>query len=553
MKQKPTFDDTLYLFSHQVKGRKREQESKWKYALLPLILLLVLFAIHAMAQTPEVKKAIYYAETERPAKAIAMMDELVKANLSDASMYYYQGLIYLKKGDFTKADASFKKGIELDEKDPVNYAGLAQALMQQKKGAEAKPFLDKAILLTKAKNTEDVKALAAAYLADEHYASEAITLLKKVKSSGTTDADIDLLLGDAYALQRNAGLAINNYENAAALDSRSATPLFKIAMIYVLSKTDDIALDYLKKTISLDADYAPAFKEFGDLHYLMKHGEESVKAYERYLALTENPEQGQLRYAFALFMTKDFNKAIEVFKNVINRKEGGNVALRYYGFALFEAGDTQSAKTIFENYFSKAQPKEIEAIDYTYFGKTLLKLNEDSLAAMHFEKSLDLEKGQPSVVQLLAETQFKRKQYEKSITRYRELMKLRKKPMAQDYYSIGRALYFTKQYESADSAFVKLTELQPNLAAGYLWLARAKSNLDPESEQGLAKPFYDKYIEMASATPEKNKNELMEGYSYLGYYYFLKNDKVQSKACWQKVIGFNPKDEKAIEALKSIN
>jgi Flp pilus assembly protein TadD len=553
MKTKHTFDETLYLFSHQVKSPKREQKNNWKYMLLPLILLILLFAFSTMAQTPEVKKAIYYAETERPGKAMAMMEELVKANLSDPSLYYYQALISLKKGDFSKADASFKKGMELDEKDPVNYAGRAQSLMLQKKGAEAKPFLDKAILLTKTKNVEDVKALAAAYLADEHYASEALTLLKKVKSSGTTDSDIDLLLGDAYALQKNAGLAISNYENAAALDAGSAKPLYKIAMIYVLSKTDDIALDYLKKTTSLDPDYAPAFKELGDLHYLMKHGEESVKAYERYLALTENPELGQMRYAFALFMTKDFSKAIDVFKNVINRKEGGNVALRYYGFSLFEAGDTQSAKTIFENYFSKAQPKEIEAIDYTYFGKTLLKLNEDSLAAMNFEKSLNLEKGQTSVVQLLAETQFKMKHYEKSITSYRELMKLRKKPMAQDYYSIGRAQYFTRHYESADSAFVRLTELQPNLAVGYLWLARAKSNLDPESEQGLAKPFYDKYIEMASATPDKSKNELIEAYSYLGYYYFLKNDKVQSKACWQKVIGFNPKDEKAIEALKAIN
>ena len=91
------------------------------------------------------------------------------------------------------------------------------------------------------------------------------------------------------------------------------------------------------------------------------------------------------------------------------------------------------------------------------------------------------------------------------------------------------------------------------MTVGYLWEARAKSNLDPESENGLAKPYYEKLIEKATANPEKNKNDLVEAYSYLGYYHFLKQENQLSKSYWQKVIALSPDDAKAKEALRALN
>ena len=95
--------------------------------------------------------------------------------------------------------------------------------------------------------------------------------------------------------------------------------------------------------------------------------------------------------------------------------------------------------------------------------------------------------------------------------------------------------------------------MQPNMTLGYLWEARTKSNLDPESEKGLAQPYYSKLIEMAQATPEKNKDDLVEAYSYLGYYHLLKQELVASKSYWKKVLELNPEDVRAKEALKAIN
>jgi hypothetical protein len=91
------------------------------------------------------------------------------------------------------------------------------------------------------------------------------------------------------------------------------------------------------------------------------------------------------------------------------------------------------------------------------------------------------------------------------------------------------------------------------MTVGYLWEARTQSNLDPESEKGLAQPYYTKLIEMALKAPEKNKGDLVEAYSYLGYYHLLKQELVASKSYWKKVLELNPEDARAKEALKAIN
>ena len=44
---------------------------------------------------------------------------------------------------------------------------------------------------------------------------------------------------------------------------------------------------------------------------------------------------------------------------------------------------------------------------------------------------------------------------------------------------------------SADSVFHAIVEAAPDSYLGNFWRARANSALDPETTQGLAKPFYE--------------------------------------------------------------
>jgi tetratricopeptide (TPR) repeat protein len=522
----------------------------WFVLMMAILFVTLLFSV-AFGQGPEATRAIQLLEHDQSSRAVEVMKQAVNAGATPELLFYF-GYVQLKTGDREAALQSFEKGIAMDDKDPVNYAGKGYAKFLENNLDESKLNFDKALSISKTKNVVVLKTVAEAYLTDQRFVNDALKLLEKAKSLSPDDPYPHILLGDAFVLQNNGGLAVASYERAAKLAPKSGMPFYKMALVYVKSKNYQVAIESLNAAITIDPSFTLAYKELGELYYMRKEGEKAVKAYESYLSLTDKPEIGRIRYAFFLFMAKNYAAANEVFNGLVQKEDVSPITLRFYAFSLFEAGDYQQSRNVFEKYFTSVSLNEIEANDYAYYGKLLLKQSEDSLAIEGFRKSIALDRDQLEIHQLMAETLFKNKRYPEAIDAYKTLIALRQKPTSQDFYSIGRAYYFMKQFEDAGAAFTKLIELQPNMTVGYLWEARAMSNLDPESEQGLAKPYYEKLIEKASGSPEKSKQDLIEAYSYLGYYHFIKEENSLSKDYWTKVVALNPADEKAKEALKAL-
>lgn len=522
---------------------------KFFFLLIMALLFTILLLAAAFGQTPEqFRMALKHAEREQDQKALLSL-ALPAATAAD---HFYRGYIFLKIKDIKNAHLSFNEGIAANEKDPLNYAGMGYLLMLENKTADAKVLIDKALALSKSKNTQVLKVVAEAYLTKADYAGLAVNLLEKSKEIANKDAETDLLLGDAFLLQNNGGLAVTSYEHAAKADPGNPAPHYRIGMTYVRSKNFAIALEELNKAVSIDPSYTPAWKELAELYYLTKDGDKAVAAQENYLRLTEKPEEGQLKYAFYLFMAKQYSRANQIFEKVTATENPSLTTYRFYARSLAESGDTLSSIRMYDQYFAKAKSSEIAASDYSFYADMLKGLRQDSLAVIYYETSLAIEGNQPEVLQLAGDIYYRNKKYPEAIRTYRSLITRRTKPMSQDYYNLGRAYYYNSEFANADSAFIKLTTLQSNHAAGYLWSGRAKSNLDPETEQGLAKSSYEKVIDIAQNSPDKTKNELIEAYSYLGYYYFLKEERELSRSCWEKVLALNPSDQKAREALKAL-
>ena len=78
------------------------------------------------------------------------------------------------------------------------------------------------------------------------------------------------------------------------------------------------------------------------------------------------------------------------------------------------------------------------------------------------------------------------------------------------------------------SAMMKVNELSPKYASGYLWRAKANTQIDSTSELGLAKAALrrntSELAEADSANAAKYNSGLMKAYGYLAYYYILKKD-----------------------------
>lgn len=526
----------------------------WNVGIMLIFLSCAATLAVAQDESPAIKQAAYLLETDQPSKAVAALQAAVTANPQSASLLYYLGHAQIKNNERPKAEINFQKGIELDPKNGLNYAGKGQLRMLDNQVAEAKTSFDEALKISKSKDNEVLKAVAEGYLLGDKMGNEAVAALQKIKGN---DVDATVLLGDAYLKVNDGGKAVSNYETAATYDAKRALPHYKVGLVFLRSKNYTVAEQNFKKATEVDSKYTLAYKELGELYYASgaKKAPDAVKAYESYMALTEKPDAAKLRYAFFLFMAKDYTRANAIFEELSKRPDVSPTVWKYYAYSLTESKQLAASHTAFDNYFTKAKKEEISASDYAYYGKMLQSEGNDSLAVESFQKSLELEKNGDIAV-LVADTQFKRKKYQESIPAYLLVEEIKTKLNSQELYALGRAYYYTEQFQQADSTFQKLIALQPNMTIGYLWQARSIASTDPEvnnSIKGLAKPYFEKVIEKALVNPEKSKNDLIESYSYLGYYHFLRNEIPASKGYWEKVLQLNPNDERATEILKAMN
>jgi tetratricopeptide (TPR) repeat protein len=513
----------------------------------------------SFGQSPEIRKSFRLIDIEQPQKGIAALEQSAGSN---ATNHYYLGLGYLRTGNKEKALAAFEKGISLDEKNGLNYAGKGHVKLLDKNSSEAKINFDKALSVSKSKDANVLKAVAEGYLTDSKYVLDAINLLNKAKTLNATDPEVHILLGDAYLMQNNGGESVSSYERAARADAKYGKPNYKIAKVYQRSKNHDMVMENLNKAITVDPEFAPAYKELGQTYYLKKEANKAVEAYEKYLSISENPGDAKYQLAFFYFMARNFPKADAIFSEVTSAPNASPTALKYYAITLIEQNKDQDPKApetiarsekasqILNNYFSKAKPEDITAMDYAYYGKLLNQLGQDSLASENFARSLEMDSAQAEILQLHGTTLVKRKKYNQAIPVFRQLMSMRKQPLAQDLWSLGQAYYFNDQYMEADTMFTRLSERQPTVTVGYLYAAKARAQIDSTGQSGIAIPMYEKFIEIALQNPEKNKKDLIDAYDYMGQYALHKKDNVlEAKGWFEKILALDPTNARAKEFM----
>jgi tetratricopeptide (TPR) repeat protein len=128
------------------------------------------------------------------------------------------------------------------------------------------------------------------------------------------------------------------------------------------------------------------------------------------------------------------------------------------------------------------------------------------------------------------------------------------KPRFNDLYNLGRAYYFEKRYVEADTTFGTIISNYPKYPYGYTWKANTKSALDPDSKNGLAKPYFEKVVELFGSEVTKYKSDLIKSHSYLGaYYQLVAKDNTKASENWKKLLFIDPENKQAKDALLLLN
>lgn len=529
-------------------------------------LTFVMFA-SSVLHAQSVDQGLKLIQYEKVQEGRNIIKQVADKEPSNVEANFYMGKLLLAEGKTAEADAYFQKAMNASsKKNALGNVGLGMSALAKGDSSKAEEYFEEAIDITDYKDPKVVVNIADAYIItpskNTKIPLEALNKAKGLKNVDTvTKAMYFEKIGDVYYKHNNMSQAVSNYQNALYTNRKSLSAYVGVGKIYGKIKNYSEAEESLIQATKMDPSYAPAYKELGELYYTLNKYAQAQEMYKKFIENSEPSVENSIRYATIAYLAKDYNTALNTLKAAESKDPNNMVLHHIIAFSYYSMKDSANAIQAFDKYFAVAQPKDISATDYEYYARMLEKVGQEQKAVENFEKSIALDSTNADLHGDIAAIYFKNKDYANATKHYDQKMKYAKKGLSlRELFDFGQAYFYMKDFAKSDSVFAIVTEKAPELALGHLWRAFATSSIDTTSELGLAKPHYEKFISIASKTPEKFTKNLIQAYSYLGYYYFLKREDPafkdvwleQYKTNWEKVKELDPANQQATEALKNL-
>jgi tetratricopeptide (TPR) repeat protein len=525
-----------------------------------VIIFSVLF-LKVQAQTIDDGLKLY--DNEKYDSAKTFFQSMIDKNKSAPENYFYLGKILLKTNKVDEAQQVFQSGIDAASSSALNYGGLGAVYLIKKDTNQANKYFGQASDNFEKKNTVpyvEIAGLMIHYGAG-NYEYRAIELLNKAIQIDRKYYRTYLILGDMYLYQNKGSEAIANYQKAVDYNSKSALGYVGIGKVYAKIKNTMGAESSFNDALNNDSTCAAAYRELAELNYSSKKYDAAVSYYKKYIDCSEKNSSNLTRYATFLYLNKNYKDASAIIDEVLSREPDNAGMIQLKAYALNENNDFAGGISAFEKYFSLVKSEDITGTDYEFYAKLLLQAGKDSLGLINLKKAVDVDSTKKDLHGDIAEEYYKLKDWKDAAKEFELKESLTGKPLSlKEYFDLGQIYYKDKQFAKADEAYKTVTDIKPDLVLGYYWRAITNTQLDTTSELGLAKPYFEKLVELAEPTPDKYKAQLIDAYNYLGYFYYLKKDDPVYKDTWKdnslkyftKLKEIDPENKQAIEALKNI-
>lgn len=463
-------------------------------------------------------------------KAIELLNTSLKLKKKNIDSYISLGKIYVAKGNGTDALKNFSTALDMDPKSP-------EALTQK-----AKVY----VLIS---NND-----------------EAISLLNEAVTNDPNYAPAYNELAEVYATMKNYPKAAENFAKYMETSGITVEKEKRYAQILYVNKEYQKAIDILKGIISKESDISSSTRIIAYSYLKLEDTENSKSYFEKLFALKD-----------VEFQTGDY----ENYGDLLSKAGNDSLALIYYGKLV---GLDNSRKDIYSkmsviNFKNKNWPGVVSALtskgtltaqEYFDLGKAYMFIGDKAVAevtetlntALTLTDDQKWEAVRPALLYYQADLRDAQNDAAKIDAAISKVSQTVEAAVAKEQKSKWTAVKTSwlqgvrdkikLDYANADTALTMLTQKVPDLAVAYFWKARVNTNFDPESKLGLAKPFYEQFIEKAAADNGKFKKELIESYQYLGYYYYLQEDNAKSITYWQEVLKLDPENKQATEVIKQL-
>ena len=374
---------------------------------------------------------------------------------------------------------------------------------------------------------------------------EAEKQITEIKDASTKRIDNMALYGSySYSLDtaiKEYGTAVSQMRRIAKEDMRNKTKGY---------------VNNTSNTIS-DIEYAHSF-------YLENKLEKAVEYYNK-VDLSKLNDNYLTEYAIAELLLGNSQRSLNISLEGLKRNPHNAAMNRIAFYNYTDLKDFKNALKYADSFFKQSNGAKITALDYQYYGYAFMGDNSFDNAINVFKKALEMNPELNDVRIQMSKAYAAKGEFSSSLTYYEEYLKKVEQPTIPDLDGLAN-LYF--QYASsinslnnkkkdalnkADNIYKRIVVLSPqNKLYATMWRARINSQLDPETIQGLAKPYYEEYVKIAQTEYADNPKLLIEPYLYLGHYYIVKKDNAVAKTYYKKVITIDPQNPTATIALKML-
>ena len=425
--------------------------------------------------------------------------------------------------------------------------------------------------LLKGKNKKNPGLLAdigQAYL-EAGNVTEAKVYADLARKADSKSSSVYILEGDIALAEKNVGKACQLYEQAIYFNPECKEAYLKYANAY-RNASPELAIEKLVELKKLDPSNIQADQAMADVYYNNNQFHKAVKAYSNFIDSPAATENDITKYAFALFLDHKFEQSLDVVKKGLVRNPRNATFNRLAMYNNADLKRYEEGLQAADRFFNASDKPDFAYLDYLYYAHLLNSTKQYDAAIEQYQKAMSVDNKKDNLWREISEAYENKGDYDQAIESYKKYYDALPagKQTADLQLEIGK-LYYVKgtstdnpeitdeqkqtALKEADVIFAGIANKVPDNYLGNFLRARVNSALDPETTEGLAKPYYEAVISMLSSKNEARFNSiLVECYSYMGYYYLVANKLPESKEYWQKILEIAPENPTALKALEGI-
>lgn len=505
-------------------------------------------------------------------RAIQLYTQLTQKDPTDQVAWLNLGSAYAAKGEMDKAKDAYEAAYKAKPDGAYALIANARILLLEDRKDEAEVVLRKVDKLAR-KDVAARRTVGETYLypigtrkPDFVRAEEE---LKKALEISSKDFATHMALGYSFLERGNGGQAAVHYEIASSIEPQNPLPLYMLAKVYYYAKLHDKYLANLDKAIALRPDYTDALRAKAEFLYFEKEWQKALEAAKNLVnKAAEVTIEDEMLLANLLYINKDCAACSALVEKILKKDPSKNYLRRLQAYCDYDNGRYEEGLQILEEFFQMVQPDKVLASDYEYLAKLQIKMKRDTQQAIrNYERAIEMDPSLWPLRSDIAKLYYSKKDYCSAAISYQAYLDSLESAQERvnTAYQLGICHYYCiadpEHYQKAEKAFAIITELAPDAPIGWIWRAKSASKLEPDLEAnpqdstlveqyGIARPYFERYVELASADPVKNKKDLVTSYEYLLFYYFLKKQDSVAKEYLAKLLELEPENPTALEIQK---